>query len=126
MVLEPTGIDKANKPVRQDKAEGMKRVGLHLHTNMSAMDGMTSTAALLCRAAQWGHRAMAITDHGAMYGVIDFYRAAKEAGIKPILGCEVYVAPGSRFDRETESEADRDKPQALLAAEGLGCHHCSR
>ena len=77
MVLEPTGIVKAKKPVRQDKAEGMKRVELHLHTNMSAMDGMTSTAALLCRAAQWGHRAMAITDHGVAQA---FPRSAARAG----------------------------------------------
>ena len=64
MVLEPTGIVKAKKPERKDTYEGMKRVELHLHTNMSAMDGMSSTASLLCRAAKWGHRAMAITDHG--------------------------------------------------------------
>ena len=62
MVLEPTGIVKAKKPERKDTYEGMKRVELHLHTNMSAMDGMSSTASLLCRAAKWGHRAMAITD----------------------------------------------------------------
>ena len=85
MVLEPTGIVKAKKPVRQDKAEGMKRVELHLHTNMSAMDGMTSTAALLCRAAQWGHRAMAITDHGVAQAFPEALHA-QEGKQKSIIG----------------------------------------
>ena len=85
MVLEPTGIVKAKKPVRQDKAEGMKRVELHLHTNMSAMDGMTSTAALLCRAAQWGHRAMAITDHGVAQAFPEALHA-QEGKQKNIIG----------------------------------------
>ena len=77
MVLEPTGIVKAKKPERRDTYEGMKRVELHLHTNMSAMDGMSSTASLLCRAAKWGHRAMAITDHGVAQA---FPRRAARAG----------------------------------------------
>ena len=85
MVLEPTGIVKAKKPVRQDKAEGMKRVELHLHTNMSAMDGMSSTAALLCRAAQWGHRAMAITDHGVAQAFPEALHA-QEGKQKDIIG----------------------------------------
>lgn len=85
MVLEPTGIVKAKKPVRQDKAEGMKRVELHLHTNMSAMDGMSSTASLLCRAAQWGHRAMAITDHGVAQAFPEALHA-QEGKQKDIIG----------------------------------------
>ena len=85
MVLEPTGIVKAKKPVRQDKAEGMKRVELHLHTNMSAMDGMSSTASLLCRAAQWGHRAMAITDHGVAQAFPEALHA-QEGKQKSIIG----------------------------------------
>ena len=63
---------------------------------------------------------MAVTDHGVMYGVIDFYKAAKEAGIKPILGCEVYVAPNSRFDRETVSGEDRYYHLVLLAEDNQG------
>ena len=85
MVLEPTGIVKAKKPERRDTYEGMKRVELHLHTNMSAMDGMSSTASLLCRAAKWGHRAMAITDHGVAQA---FHEAlhAQEGKQKDIIG----------------------------------------
>ena len=63
---------------------------------------------------------LAITDHGVMYGVIDFYRAAKEVGIKPILGCEVYVAPGSRFDRENTGGEDRYYHLVLLAENDQG------
>ena len=63
---------------------------------------------------------LAITDHGVMYGVIDFYKAAREAGIKPILGCEVYVAPGSRFDREKVSGEDRYYHLVLLAENNTG------
>ena len=73
---------------------------LHVHTEYSLLDGSSKIKELAVRAKELGMDSMAITDHGAMYGVIDFYRAAREAGIKPILGCEVYVAPGSRFDRE--------------------------
>ena len=73
---------------------------LHVHTEYSLLDGSSKIKELAVRAKELGMDSMAITDHGAMYGVIDFYRAAREAGIKPILGCEVYVAPGSRFDRK--------------------------
>ena len=96
MVLEPTGIVKAKKPERKDTYEGMKRVELHLHTNMSAMDGMSSTASLLCRAAKWGHRAMAITDHGVAQAFPEALHAqeGKQKGIigdmKIIYGIEAY------------------------------------
>ena len=96
MVLEPTGIVKAKKPERRDTYEGMKRVELHLHTNMSAMDGMSSTASLLCRAAKWGHRAMAITDHGVAQAFPEALHAqeGKQKGIigdmKIIYGIEAY------------------------------------
>ena len=66
---------------------------------------------------------MAITDHGVMYGVIDFYRAAREVGIKPIIGCEVYVAPGSRFDRENTNGEDRYYHLVLLAENDTGYHN---
>lgn len=85
MVLEPTGIVKAKKPERKDTYEGMKRVELHLHTNMSAMDGMSSTASLLCRAAKWGHRAMAITDHGVAQAFPEALHA-QEGKQKDIIG----------------------------------------
>ncbi|MDY3618654.1 PolC-type DNA polymerase III [Agathobaculum sp.] len=85
MVLEPTAIVRAKKPMRQDKYEGEKRVELHLHTNMSAMDGMSSTASLLCRAAQWGHRAMAITDHGVAQAFPEALHA-QEGKQKDIIG----------------------------------------
>lgn len=73
-----------------------------------------------CRAKELGMDSMAITDHGVMYGVIDFYRAAREVGIKPILGCEVYVAPGSRFDRENGAGEDRYYHLILLAENNTG------
>ena len=85
MVLEPTGIVKAKKPERRDTYVGMKRVELHLHTNMSAMDGMSSTASLLCRAAKWGHRAMAITDHGVAQAFPEALHA-QEGKQKDIIG----------------------------------------
>ena len=74
---------------------------LHVHTEYSLLDGSSKIGELAARAKELGMDSMAITDHGVMYGVIDFYRAARAAGVKPIIGCEVYVSPGSRFDRET-------------------------
>ncbi len=85
MVLEPAGIVKEKKPVRKDTYGGMKRVELHLHTNMSAMDGMSSAASLLCRAAGWGHRAMAITDHGVAQAFPEALHA-QEGKQKDIIG----------------------------------------
>ncbi len=93
---------------------------LHVHTEYSLLDGSGKIRELTARAKELGMDSMAITDHGAMYGVIDFYRAAREAGIKPILGCEVYVAPGSRFDRETVSGEDRYYHLVLLAENNTG------
>lgn len=96
MVLEPTGIVKTKKPERRDTYEGMKRVELHLHTNMSAMDGMSSTASLLCRAAKWGHRAMAITDHGVAQAFPEALHAQEGkqkdtiGDMKIIYGIEAY------------------------------------
>ena len=96
MVLETTGIVKAKKPERKDTYEGMKRVELHLHTNMSAMDGMSSTASLLCRAAKWGHRAMAITDHGVAQAFPEALHAQEGkqkdtiGDMKIIYGIEAY------------------------------------
>lgn len=73
---------------------------LHVHTEYSLLDGSNKIKECVARVKELEMNSVAITDHGVMYGVIDFYRAARAAGIKPILGCEVYVAPGSRFDKE--------------------------
>ena len=78
----------------------MKFTHLHVHTEYSLLDGSNKIKEYVARVKELGMDSAAITDHGVMYGVIDFYRAAKAAGINPVLGCEVYVAPNSRFDRE--------------------------
>ena len=88
---------------------------LHVHTEYSLLDGSSKIKEIVARAKELGMDSLAITDHGAMYGVIDFYKAAKEAGIRPVLGCEVYVTPGSRFDRETGKGEDRYYHLILLA-----------
>ena len=96
---------------------------LHVHTEYSLLDGSSKIKELAARAKELGMDSMAVTDHGVMYGVIDFYRAAKEVGIKPIIGCEVYVAPGSRFDRETSNGEDRYYHLVLLAENDTGYHN---
>jgi len=93
---------------------------LHVHTEYSLLDGSCKIKELVSRAKELGMDSMAITDHGVMYGVIDFYRAAREAGIKPIIGCEVYVTSGSRFDRETVGGEDRYYHLVLLAENNQG------
>lgn len=93
---------------------------LHVHTEYSLLDGSNKIREYVARVKELGMDSAAITDHGVMYGVIDFYRAAKEAGINPILGCEVYVAPGSRFDREAGSGDDRYYHLVLLAENNQG------
>lgn len=75
---------------------------LHLHTQFSLLDSSAKIPELVDRAKELGMSALAITDHGVMYGVIDFYEECKKKGIKPILGCEVYVAPGSRFEKDAK------------------------
>ena len=77
---------------------------LHIHTEYSLLDGMCRIPQLVARAKELGMDSLAITDHGVMYGAIQFYLAAKEAGIKPIIGCEVYVAPGSRSGRNANDK----------------------
>ena len=84
----------------------MSFVHLHLHTEYSLLDGACRISKLVERVKELGQTAVAITDHGVMYGVIDFYRACKAAGIKPIIGCEVYVAPRTRFDKVHELDAE--------------------
>ena len=93
---------------------------LHVHTEYSLLDGSNKIQEYVNRVRELGMDSAAITDHGVMYGVIDFYRAARAAGINPILGCEVYVAPGSRFDREIGSGDDRYYHLVLLAENNQG------
>ena len=93
---------------------------LHVHTEYSLLDGSNKIKEYVARVKELGMGSAAITDHGVMYGVIDFYRAAKAEGIKPILGCEVYVAPGSRFDRELTGGEDRYYHLVLLAENNTG------
>ena len=93
---------------------------LHVHTEYSLLDGSNKIKEYVARVKELGMNSAAITDHGVMFGVIDFYREAKAAGINPILGCEVYVAPGSRYDREAGHGEDRYYHLVLLAENNTG------
>ena len=90
---------------------------LHVHTEFSLLDGLCRIKDVVARAKELGMDSLAITDHGAMYGAIDFYTAAKDAGIHPIIGCEVYTAPRSRFQKE--SGIDNEYGHLVLLAENL-------
>ncbi len=97
---------------------------LHVHTEYSLLDGSNKIKECISRVMELGMDSVAITDHGVMFGVIDFYRAAKAAGIRPILGCEVYVAPGSRFEKEAIGNGDdRYYHLVLLAENDTGYHN---
>ena len=98
----------------------MSFVHLHVHTEFSLLDGSNKIKEYVKYVKELGMNAAAITDHGVMYGCIDFYKAAREAGIKPILGCEVYVAPGSRFDKEIGGGEERYHHLVLLAENNTG------
>ena len=102
------------------RRHSMNFAHLHVHTEYSLLDGSNKIKEYVGRVKELGMNSAAITDHGVMYGVIDFYRAAKAAGIKPILGCEVYVAPNSRFDRELAGGEDRYYHLVLLAENNTG------
>ena len=96
---------------------------LHVHTEYSLLDGSSKIGELVSHAKELGMDSLAITDHGVMYGVIDFYRAAKQAGINPVIGCEIYVAPGSRFDREVGNNSENESRYhhlVLLAENNTG------
>ena len=94
---------------------------LHVHTEYSLLDGSNKIKEYVNRVKELGMTAAAITDHGVMFGVIEFYRAARAAGINPVLGCEVYVAPGSRFDKEAVGrDEDRYYHLVLLAENNTG------
>ncbi|MBE7044052.1 MAG: DNA polymerase III subunit alpha [Ruminococcaceae bacterium] len=97
----------------------MSFVHLHTHTEYSLLDGAASIKRLIARTKELGMNAVAITDHGAMYGVVDFYKEAKDAGIHPVIGCEVYVSPNSRFDKSYDANA-RYSHLVLLAENEIG------
>ena len=94
---------------------------LHVHTEYSLLDGACRIERLLDRAKELGQEAVAITDHGNMYGVVDFYKAAGKRGIKPIIGCEVYVAKRTRFDKA--SDLDRENRHLVLLCENQTGYH---
>ncbi len=96
---------------------------LHVHTEYSLLDGSNKIKECVARVKELGMDSVAITDHGVMFGVIDFYRAAKAEGINPILGCEVYVAPGSRFDKEVVGSGDDRYYHLVLLAENDEGYH---
>lgn len=98
----------------------MEFTHLHVHTEYSLLDGSCKIKELALRAKELGMDSIAVTDHGVMYGVIDFYRAVRDAGLKPIIGCEVYVAPGSRFDKEPGAQENRYNHLVLLAENNTG------
>ena len=83
----------------------MSFVHLHVHSEYSLLDGACRIKGLIARIKELGQKAVSITDHGVMYGVINFYKEAKAQGIKPIIGCEVYVAPRSRLDKENREDS---------------------
>ena len=95
-------------------------VHLHLHSEYSLLDGACRISEIPLRAKECGHSAVALTDHGAMYGVVAFYNECKKHGIKPIIGCEVYVAQKSRFDRTSENSLNRPNHLVLLCKNETG------
>ena len=110
--------------ISENNRLGRDFVHLHIHTEYSLLDGSNKIKEYVARVKELGMTAAAITDHGVMYGVIDFYRAARAAGINPVLGCEVYVAPGSRFDKTAVGrDEDRYYHLVLLAQNDTGYHN---
>ena len=109
---------------RNEKGEArMNFTHLHVHTEYSLLDGSNKIKNLIARVKELGMDSVAITDHGVMYGVIDFYKEAQKQGIHPVIGCEVYVAPGSRFDRSSSVSSARYNHLVLLAENDLGYHN---
>ena len=96
---------------------------LHVHTEFSLLDGSSKISEIAVQAKRLGFDSLAITDHGVMYGAVDFYRACREADIRPIIGCEIYVCPGSRFDKEKGKDDFRYFHLVLLAENDLGYHN---
>ncbi|HEY5908961.1 MAG TPA: DNA polymerase III subunit alpha, partial [Vicinamibacteria bacterium] len=101
-------------------------VHLHLHTEFSLLDGACQIDALVDQAARQGMKALAITDHGNMFGAVAFHDACRDQGLKPILGCEIYVATGSRFDRNASGISEAYNHLTLLATNDEGYHNLVR
>src|SRR2546430_15078489 len=95
-------------------------VHLHTHSEYSLLDGASRVDELCAKAAEFGMPAIALTDHGAMFGALDFYEAARRHGIKPIIGVEAYVAPRSRFDRTPGEDEEKYRHLTLLARNDTG------
>ena len=106
--------------LREKGSSFMAFAHLHTHTEYSLLDGSNKIKEYVARVKELGMNSAAITDHGVMYGVVEFYKTAKAAGINPIIGCEVYVAPNSRFDREASHGEDRYYHLILLAENNKG------
>lgn len=100
----------------------MAFVHLHVHSEYSLLDGACRIERLVARARELGQTAVAVTDHGVMYGIVDFYKAARKAGIRPILGCEVYVAARTRFDKEHGRDSEHSH-LVLLCENDTGYHN---
>src|SRR3954468_10787791 len=98
-------------------------VHLHLHTEYSLLDGACHLDELVDQAEALGQKAMAITDHGNMFGAVAFYDAALARGVKPILGCEIYVAPGSRFEKSGSGITEAYNHLTLLSTSDEGYHN---
>ena len=98
-------------------------VHLHLHTEFSLLDGAGHVDELVAEADRLGMKAMAITDHGNMFGAVNFHDACRDRGVKPILGCEIYVATGSRFERQASSASEAYNHFTLLASNDAGYHN---
>src|SRR5919198_2146899 len=99
---------------------GKSFVHLHTHSEYSLLDGASRIATLFGRAAEFQMPAVALTDHGGMFGALNFYEAGRETGVKPILGVEAYVAPGSRFDRTPGEDAEKYRHLTILARNEAG------
>lgn len=100
-------------------------VHLHLHSEYSLLDGACRIQQLMDTAEQMGQKAVALTDHGVMYGAIDFYRAAKKHGVKPIIGCEVYVAKRTRFDKVHALDSE-NRHLVLLCKNNIGYQNLAK
>ena len=98
-------------------------VHLHVHSEYSLLDGACRIPELAARAAELKMPALALTDHGNLFGAIEFYKECRKAGIKPIVGCEVYLAPGSRFDRKSATPKEASTHFLLLAKNEVGYHN---
>src|SRR5690242_19539895 len=95
-------------------------VHLHLHTEYSMLDGACRVDDVVEKAAEYGMPAMAITDHGGMFGAVEFFKSATDHGVKPIIGCETYIAPGSRLEKKAGSARDAAYHLVLLAKDETG------